>query len=143
MAQGHDIVLMMDANEPSGAGSAVDNIILACNLTDAHLLAMVTSAPLAMYQRGIHKIDFVLVSQRLVPAVRFASILALHDGDLSDHNALLVDFDANALFAGATLPLCHLHHDALPLRILRLSLSTLCRCCSISLSIVWKKRCLH
>jgi hypothetical protein len=34
--------------------------------------------------------------------VRLAAILALHDGYLSDHRALLVDFDAASLFLSKT-----------------------------------------
>jgi hypothetical protein len=35
-SEGHDLVLMMDANEPTGPGSATDRIIYACGLTDLH-----------------------------------------------------------------------------------------------------------
>jgi hypothetical protein len=50
------------------------------------------------------KSDFVLVSARLAPMVTAAAILGLHDGYLSDHRALLVDFDARSLFMGVTSP---------------------------------------
>ena len=100
--QGHDIILMMDANEASGDGSAADTISIACGLQDAHSLSLDLSPPPATYHRGSAKIDFVLVSPRAATAVRAASILALHDGYLSDHRALVVDFDASILFAGAT-----------------------------------------
>jgi exonuclease III len=33
---GHDLVLMLDANEPAGPGSAIDCLIYACGLTDVH-----------------------------------------------------------------------------------------------------------
>ena len=98
---GHEVVIMMDANEGSGFGSAVDKIRYECNLADVHALAGKTNPP-PTYQRGTEKIDFVLISASLVCSVRAASILALHDGYLSDHRALLVDFDANSLFSSAT-----------------------------------------
>ena len=60
-----------------------------------------TDAP-ATYHRGSEKIDFVLISASLVTAVWAASIMALHDGYLSDHRALLVNFDATSLFLGET-----------------------------------------
>ena len=86
----------MDANEPS------DTISLACGLRDAHSLAMdATKAP-ATHNRGSEKIDFILLSPRTALAVRAATILPLHDGYLSDHRALIVDFDASVLFAADT-----------------------------------------
>jgi hypothetical protein len=101
--QGHDIQLSMDANEASGPGSGVDRIMSNCNLVDAHSLCTSDSSPIpATYQRGSKKIDFVLISPRLVEAVAGVSILALYDGYLSDHRALVVDFDAALLFAGPT-----------------------------------------
>ena len=101
-ATGHDIILMMDGNEASGDGTAMDTISLACGLQDAHSLSLDLSPPPATYHRGSAKIDFVLVSPRAATAVRAAAILALQDGYLSDHRALVVDFDANILFARAT-----------------------------------------
>ena len=47
--QGHDIILMMDANEASGDGSAADTISIACGLQDAHSLSLDLSPPPATY----------------------------------------------------------------------------------------------
>ena len=102
--KGHDIVLMFDANEACRQGSGVDRLILSCGLVDAHTLTSDSSPPPPTHQRGSVKIDFVLISPRLVQAVRAASILPLHDGYLSDHRALMVDFDARALFESVTSP---------------------------------------
>ena len=101
--RGHDIVLMTDVNEASRHGSAVDWLIYACHLSDVHAKCGTTPPP-ATYHRGTDKIDFVLVSARLAPMVTAAAILGLHDGYLSDHRALLVDFDAQSLFMGVTSP---------------------------------------
>ena len=49
------------------------------------------------------KIDFVMISPRLADAVDAALILALQDGYLSDHRALVVDFNSNKLFGSTTL----------------------------------------
>ena len=103
-AKGHDIILMMDANEACGNGSGVDRLLLCCGLVDAHTLSSDSTPPPATYQRGSAKIDFIMVTPRLVQAVRAATILPLHDGYLSDHRALIVDFDAKALFASTTSP---------------------------------------
>jgi hypothetical protein len=103
---GHEVILMMDCNEASGFGTAVDRIMYACNLADAHALDSKTYPP-ATYHRGSEKIDFVLISVSLVIAVWAAFIMARHDGYLSDHQALLVDFDATSLFLGDTSQVIH------------------------------------
>jgi ribonuclease HI/exonuclease III len=99
---GHDLVLMVDANEASGPGSAIERLIYACALTDVHKRETEAVDPPPTHQRGSEKIDFVLVSNRLVRAVKARAVLPLNDGYLSDHRALLVDFDAQKLFAGPT-----------------------------------------
>ena len=66
------------------------------------LLSLDATTPPATHQRGSQKIDFILISPRPATAVRAASILGLNDGYLSDHRALVVDFDANLLFSAAT-----------------------------------------
>ena len=101
-AAGHDLVVMMDANEPAGPGSAIDRLIYACGLTDAHTRDTEAIDPPPTHSRGSCKIDFVLVSSRLVPAITARTILPLYDGYLSDHRALLVDFDSKILFSGPT-----------------------------------------
>jgi hypothetical protein len=37
--KGHDVVVMMDANEASISGSAVDRMCYSCNLADVHTLS--------------------------------------------------------------------------------------------------------
>ena len=100
--EGHDIVLMMDANESSVHGSAVDRLIYACGLTNVHVRETEALEPPPTYHRGSSKIDFVLVSSRVTHSVVSRTILPIHDGYLSDHRALLVDFDAKLLFGGHT-----------------------------------------
>ena len=100
--QGNDVVLMMDANEASGIGSGVDRILSGGGLCDAHSLSNDTSPVPATHQRGSKKIDFVMISPRLADAVDAVSILALQDGYLSDHRALVVDFNSSKLFGSTT-----------------------------------------
>ena len=102
--KGQDIVLMLDANEPSGHASGVDRLLTECGLIDAHTKLHEITPPPPTHQRGSAKIDFMLISPRLVPALRAAAILALHDGYLSDHRALVVEFDAHTMFQGETSP---------------------------------------
>ena len=99
---GHDIVLMMDANEKDGSDSFCDRLCTRCCLTDAHSLSADPSPPPATFAMGSAQIDFVLISGRLISAVCAASILALCDGVTSDHRALVVDFDEKVLFLDRT-----------------------------------------
>jgi ribonuclease HI len=94
--------VMLDANESAGPGSAIDQLIYACGLTDAHTRATEAIEPPPTHNRGSSKIDFILVSSRLVPAITARTILPLYDGYLSDHRALIVDFDSSIFFAGPT-----------------------------------------
>ena len=95
-------MLMLDANEPAGPGLAIYCLIYACCLTDVHTRENEAIEPPPTHQQGSKKTDFVLVSERLVQAVKSRAILPIHDGYLSDHRALLVDFDSRILFAGPT-----------------------------------------
>jgi hypothetical protein len=54
-----------------------------CNLVDAHSICTWPKPHTATYQRGSKKIDFVLLSPRLVEAAVGVSILALYDGYFS------------------------------------------------------------
>ena len=104
--EGHDIVLMIDANEASGNGTAVDRFLLDCGMVDAHTLCVnEPRPPPPTHQSGSVKIDFVLITPRLRNAVIAASILPYCDGYLSDHRALVVDFDALEMFGDTTSPI--------------------------------------
>ena len=93
--QGHDIILMIDANEGCGAGFAIDRLISVCGLVDAHtLFATQDGAPPPTYQRGSKKIDFILITPRVATAVKSVGILPLHDWYLSDHRALMLDLNS-------------------------------------------------
>jgi hypothetical protein len=85
----------MDANEASGPGSGVDRIMSNCNLVDAHSICTSDSSPSRHHQRGSKKIDFVLLSPRLVEAVVVHS--CAYDG-YSPITEPIVDFDAIAFW---------------------------------------------
>ena len=60
--QGHDLVLMLDANEASSENSSIDKMMWECNLVDAHTLSSESKNPPPTHQNGKSKIDFVLIS---------------------------------------------------------------------------------
>jgi exonuclease III len=78
--EGCDVVLMMDANKGSELGSGVDKLIQNCGLADAHADSGGLESPPATYQRGSKKIDFILVSPRLVRMIVAACILPINKG---------------------------------------------------------------
>jgi hypothetical protein len=89
--QGHDIVLMLDANEDiqnktavtspvkqmgdshhAGKGNhdgSLATLIKTCNLTDILATQHPRSQYPATYTRGTRRLDYILISQRLIPAV--------------------------------------------------------------------------
>lgn len=91
----------------SGLGSGVGRLIVEGGLVDAHTLCADEETPFpATHDRGGQKIDFVFLTPPLQNAVKAASIfLPICDGYLSDHRALVVDFDASELFGDKTSPL--------------------------------------
>jgi len=99
---GHDLVVGIDANEKSDVGTGLARFLLDSNLVDAHNPDGDIADIPKTYQRSKEKIDFVLISPRLREAVVSASILPICDGYLSDHRALVVDFDPFIVFGSDT-----------------------------------------
>ena len=85
---------MMDANESlTDLGSKLKELALTCNLTSVHEHLHADLPPPATYSRGSSKIDFILISENLLPVCRCCSIEPLHAGIVSDHLALFMDLD--------------------------------------------------
>ena len=97
---GHYIVLGIDANERMLPTSMIDDLRLKCELVDPQdELHGKTESP--SYARGSHKIDRVLISSELLPAVKTAGTLGHHDlGIVSDHMGIFVTFDEEKLYRG-------------------------------------------
>ena len=101
--EGHDIVLTMDANEGNESPtSGIAGLVRNTELVDVHASLLEPESLPATYQRGSTKIDYIFVTKRLLSSVRASSILPLNDGYLSDHRALVVDFDPMGLFGDTT-----------------------------------------
>jgi len=112
--EGHDVILCMDANEGNlNAQSGVAKLIRETGLNDvhAHLLDCTQLPP--THQRGSEKIDYIFATTRLLDAVDSCSILGLNDGYLSDHRALVIDFDPHILFGTDTSDLVPAAHRLL------------------------------
>ncbi len=80
---GYDIILRLDANEE-----------------------IVTSdPPPPTYSRGSSRLDYILVSHRIVPHVWRSGILPYNSFFLSDHWPCFIDIDGTQLFQSQTFPL--------------------------------------
>ena len=56
------------------------------------------------YVRGNRTIDYILVSQNILPCVQKCGMLAYNDGILADHRGLWIDIDIPQLFKGGIAP---------------------------------------
>ena len=74
----HFVVLGIDANEEMTPGSMIDDLRLRCGLEDPQD-AMHGNNPHPTYARGSKRIDRILISQELLPAVVHAGTLGHHD----------------------------------------------------------------
>jgi endonuclease/exonuclease/phosphatase family metal-dependent hydrolase len=93
---------MLDSNDDLKDHSPTDSLITECGLFSVHEQADYAAdfpAP-ATYARGRKKIDHILVTAALLPAVTASGIEPLHAGIVSDHRALYVDFDTKLLLRG-------------------------------------------
>jgi len=92
----------MDANENiDDEEGALQAFMVACELGCAHEARHHYDPPNS-YIRGSKKIDYVLCSRSILPAVRKSMMLPFNQGSLSDHRDYIVEFHAPDLFGGTT-----------------------------------------
>jgi hypothetical protein len=128
IADNHDIILAMDANDPYNPDVTVSPHPL--NYTagtptmdkhhDGHLSTLVSTChlrdPLALqhsdrpfpasYFCGKQRIDYILVSPRLVGAVTHSGSLPLYSLFQGDHRPYYIDLDATVAFADNAYEIC-------------------------------------
>jgi exonuclease III len=104
----HELVIMLDSNDDLTDFSPTHSLTTECGLFSVHEQAdyAADSPAPATYARGSKKIDHILVTAALLPAVTASGIEPLHAGILSDHRALFVDFETTVLLNGnlTTIP---------------------------------------
>lgn len=99
--QNHYVVIGIDANERMVPTAMIDDLRLKCGLVDPQD-ALHGEIDSPSYARGSHKIDRVLVSSELLPAVKGAGTLGHHDlGITSDHMGIFIIFDEDKLYKGS------------------------------------------
>jgi hypothetical protein len=104
----HELVIMLDSNDDLSDSSPTHSLTTDCGLFSVHEQAdyAADSPAPATHARGRTKIDHILVTAALLPAVTASGIEPLHAGILSDHRALYVDFDTELFLRGTltTIP---------------------------------------
>lgn len=96
----HLIVLGIDANEQMTPGSKIDDLRLSCGLIDPQVkIHGPTQSP--SYARGSSKIDHILISEELMPAVESTGTLEHHGlGIVSDHMGIFIAFNEKKMYKG-------------------------------------------
>jgi hypothetical protein len=120
--KGSYVIVIMDNNEDilqhQGSYSPLENIetsliralthnaslatlLLSCNLV-VTLAHQHTPPYPATYIRGKKRLDYILISAELVPAIQRTGILPFHQLCLGDHRACYLDLNATILFGSTT-----------------------------------------
>ena len=101
--QQHDIVLTGDFNERLGEDdSGMAQVMSRCQLLDVMATLHPHLPEPATYARGRKRLDYILVSHRLIGAARHAGYEPFSHRFHTDHRAYFLDFDTVLLFGGAT-----------------------------------------
>jgi hypothetical protein len=97
-AEGYDFIISWDLNEVLGDNpSEFGSITTEFDLTDVYRDRHGMDEP-ATYQRGHRRLDYMLCSAALLPAVSACGIPPFKVLSSSDHRTVFVDFDTKLLF---------------------------------------------
>ena len=100
--EGDAIILCGDFNETmSERNSGIAELAANCGLIDIFSLRLGDDSKPSTYQRGKRRLDYVLMSPHLTPAVKAAGYDPFGFRIVSDHRGYFIDFDTNA-FCGYT-----------------------------------------
>jgi len=81
--------------------AALATLLLSCNLVDSLSVQHPPPYP-ATYIRRKKRLDYVLISANLVPAIQHTGILPFHQLCLGDHRACYIHLNAQLLFRSST-----------------------------------------
>jgi len=102
----YDMIIMLDSNEVlhSRSGSHLWQAFAQFNMVDAfshrhtHLPPLPNNDPIITYQRGRRRLDYIMVTSTLAPAIRQSGYLSYASCIHSNHRGVFVDLDAKLLF---------------------------------------------
>lgn len=86
----------------SGHDGSLATLIRTCGLIDPLTYQHSDSPPPSTYSRGGHRIDYILVSHHLLPAIVHTGIMPYDSVFISDHRPCYVDLDASIPFKDST-----------------------------------------
>ena len=97
--QNHDIILMGDFNEVIGEQpDEMASVIKKGHLTDAYCHKHGLANESSTYARGSRRVDYILVSPRLIDFIRHTGAEPFNFRLFSDHRGLFVDFSMPGFF---------------------------------------------
>lgn len=123
LTEGYEFILCIDANEvitntsgsyhpliynpdaPTAIGrhdGSLATLIRTCGLQDPLTIQHQDQPPPPTYSRGSQRIDYILVSGSLLPAITRSGLLPFDSVFLSDHRPCFLDFDGRVLFQDTT-----------------------------------------
>jgi len=85
-----------------GHDGSLATLIRTCGLCDPLTIHHPDSPPPTTYSRGPNRIDYILVSNSILPAVWRSGLLPFDSIFISDHKPCFIDIDGNSLFREAT-----------------------------------------
>ena len=122
----HDIILSLDANEDYTTSipqlspltytpgkhilntkhdGTLATLLKTCGLVDPVIIHHSTTKPPPTYSRGKHRIDYIFISNALLPSTVRSGILPYNHPFLGDHRPCFLDFNAIGLFRDSTQPI--------------------------------------
>jgi hypothetical protein len=96
--EGFRPILMMDANGTTFTDEKFRTFQQEAILEDPYYNKFLDMPP--TYMRGPNRLDYILMDEGLIPAVREIGYLGTHQAVYSDHAMAWVDFDERVLFTG-------------------------------------------
>jgi exonuclease III len=110
-ARNHHIILLGNFNEHiQEHRSSLQAISLDCQLIDIWKRRFPQSIELATYLQGSKRIDYVLISPAIEPAVLAVGYESFHHNIPTDHRGIFIDFDTQHLFGAEHNPMVSARH---------------------------------
>eukprot|EP00957_Ditylum_brightwellii_P068290 5184684-Ditylum_brightwellii.AAC.2 len=95
----YELILSLDSNEDSDQDRQFLKFIIDNDLVDAYK-HMHPESHLATYLRGQKRLDYMIKTPGLIPALQAIGYLPFHTRIVSDHYSLWADFDSEVLLLG-------------------------------------------
>eukprot|EP00957_Ditylum_brightwellii_P108712 8292384-Ditylum_brightwellii.AAC.1 len=93
MAQEEELIIGIDANDTDRATTDFRRLSKQCDLVDVFTHLHPDETPPHTYQRGGNRIDYILITPALIPALRSTGFLPFNIPFMSDHGSAYADFD--------------------------------------------------